>query len=407
MKWRKTSVFFPFILLLLGQNVGAQNATRDGKQVSGGIFSVISFPNLACEATNKLNGTCMTVSECNTANGEVLGSCAKGFGACCFIRMTSCGGDVRHNRTYLQNTNYPSSIEAESSSDRYCTYRFYRQSSDTCNVRLDFTEFNIGPPTRDGNTNWECVEGLTDYSKIRHADEIQRSGIALCGFNTGHHVYIDMGTVNSSPGYGELEIRLDTSSWTTFKRTWNILASFIDCGTPSTPPKGCDRYYYGNYGTGVVEAYNYNQPIKEYAARLNGYHTVCIRREKRMCQISYVPPDIDSDIEGFTVNGDPDSLFKGRNACNHPENPASCAAYVRIPQGSNTGITPFNFPPAGRCDRFCGRRLCFSHQGCDRSDHQVVTSRIIPFHLNIEMRPHSPITFENRGYKLNYQQSQC
>jgi len=405
LNWGGTAVFSFFILFLIFENVSGQNVTREEKQV-GGLFSVVSFPNLACRTDNNLNGTCMTRSECTAVNGEVQGSCARGFGGCCFIRIQACGGDVRYNQTYVQNPDYPSATMAISATeDRECVYRFYPPSSDTCNVRLDFAEFVMGPPDPKSST-WKCERGETDYVTVEHADGNMRSGIHLCGHNTGHHVYLDMGTPSSSPGYAELKLFLDSTNYQTFSRTWNILASFIDCNTPYTPPRGCQRFFFGNLGTGIVEAYNYNQPIKAYAARLNGFHTVCIRREKGMCQISYVPPDVDTDDEGFAVNGDPASLFKGRVACKHPS-PVACASYIRITQGSATGITPYGFPPGGRCDRHCGRRLCDTHQGCTSSDHDVIISRVIPFRLEIELRPHSPTSYENRGYKLNYAQSAC
>lgn len=413
MRWKNVTFFSPILLLLLIEHtVATENVTRDDKQIAGGIFSVVTFPNLACRALNGFNGTCMTKSECDTANGEVQGSCAKGFGACCFIAMKTCGGIVKQNRTYIQNPDYPSGTFSLSETEsRLCNYQFHRTGPNQCNVRLDFTTFEMGPPERDGSSKWECQPQTTDYVNFNQSDGNMRSGLLICGYNNGQHLYLDLSGENANPGYARMNMILDASHWASFGRIWNILVSYIECGTPTTPPRGCDRYYWGNYGTGIVKAYNYDQPIKKYAARLTGYHTICIRREKGMCQIGYIPPDFDQTDDGFAVNGDPASLFKGRNACQQPS-PVACVSYVRIPQGSANGLTPYGFevpasPPSPRCDRFCGRRLCLNHQGCTSSEHDQVISRVIPFHLNIEMRPHSPIGYENRGYKLNYVQSKC
>jgi len=422
MSWKKAAVFFPLVVVVqLVQGEGENDTLvvdeRDAKQ---GIFSVVSFPNLACNATGPnlpaagLNGTCMTISECNTIGGKNYGSCARGFGTCCFLSENRCGAEVKYNRTYITNEEYPD-YHTTSTSDTVCNFRFLRQSDDTCSVRLDFQDFVTTPPEYDGNSpeRFECVEGETDYITISHADNIY-SDLLICGYNVGQHVYIDMGSPTSNPNYGELVMKFDGDNWSSFKRRWNILVSYIDCGKSYTPPRGCEKFYYGNGGTGTLLAFNYDQPVGSYAGHLNGRYTICIRREQGKCQITYVPPDYDQDDEGFSINGNPNSLFVGRSACRHPS-PVNCRNHVRLPLGTLSGGRPFLYPappvtPTNadiRCDRFCGRRLCQYHQGCTSGPHMKLKSRVLPFQVHVTFYLHGPISYENRGFKLNYAQEDC
>ena len=48
-----------------------------------GVFSIIRFPNDACEGTGNKNGTCYTPEECENKGGTNSGSCASGYGVCC------------------------------------------------------------------------------------------------------------------------------------------------------------------------------------------------------------------------------------------------------------------------------------------------------------------------------------
>ena len=48
-----------------------------------GLFSVVQFPNEACNSGSGSTGTCYTASECSTKSGTVDGTCAAGFGVCC------------------------------------------------------------------------------------------------------------------------------------------------------------------------------------------------------------------------------------------------------------------------------------------------------------------------------------
>ena len=46
-------------------------------------------------------GVCLTGSECSARAGTVAGNCASGFGSCCLLASTACGGVLQYNNTYL------------------------------------------------------------------------------------------------------------------------------------------------------------------------------------------------------------------------------------------------------------------------------------------------------------------
>ena len=53
---------------------------------------------------------------------------------------------------------------------------------------------------------------------------------ALCGYNTGYHVYLEMGAVGTSPSTkAYIKFDLDSANWKSYNRRWNILASQIEC----------------------------------------------------------------------------------------------------------------------------------------------------------------------------------
>ena len=53
------------------------------------LFNLCRFQNKACDAGSNRNGTCYTEQECEDRNGEANGSCAEGFGVCCYCRSYS------------------------------------------------------------------------------------------------------------------------------------------------------------------------------------------------------------------------------------------------------------------------------------------------------------------------------
>ena len=81
------------------------------------LFSIVTFPNSACDTSSGDTGTCLSSSECQGRGGFIsgrethlfwfskilfLGTCANGFGSCCLQYLNTCGGTVNQNCTYIQ-----------------------------------------------------------------------------------------------------------------------------------------------------------------------------------------------------------------------------------------------------------------------------------------------------------------
>ncbi|CAL4076418.1 unnamed protein product, partial [Meganyctiphanes norvegica] len=121
-------------------------------------------------------GICYTARECQAIGGTSIGSCARGFGTCCYQQMT-CGGSTSNNCTYLISPNYPGTYNAAQT----CSMRITR-SSDTCQLRMDFVDFESIKPDEFGVCNEDqfTVEGEMKFTY-------------LCGSApTDWHFYLDV-----------------------------------------------------------------------------------------------------------------------------------------------------------------------------------------------------------------------
>jgi hypothetical protein len=50
------------------------------------LFTIIEFPNEPCQTAGGVNGTCYHHLECKSLGGVASGSCAQGYGVCCFCK---------------------------------------------------------------------------------------------------------------------------------------------------------------------------------------------------------------------------------------------------------------------------------------------------------------------------------
>ncbi|KAK8378873.1 hypothetical protein O3P69_009539 [Scylla paramamosain] len=107
------------------------------------LFSMVRIANTGCVADGS-SGTCYTATECRQRGGTSIGSCARGFGVCCYKEIT-CGDTTMTNCTYLVSPGYPSTY----SDALTCTMTVSR-SPDVCQLRLDFETFETFPPDQFG-----------------------------------------------------------------------------------------------------------------------------------------------------------------------------------------------------------------------------------------------------------------
>ena len=61
---------------------GQAQRTRDNKLL--GVFTIVNFPNTACNVSSSNTiGVCYTPLECQALGGSAIATCASGFGVCC------------------------------------------------------------------------------------------------------------------------------------------------------------------------------------------------------------------------------------------------------------------------------------------------------------------------------------
>ncbi|XP_042862655.1 uncharacterized protein LOC122247428 [Penaeus japonicus] len=223
--------------------------SRDQRFLS--LFTVVRFANSEC-VVNGNSGTCYTASECRREGGTEIGTCARGFGVCCYKEIT-CGGSSSTNCTYLVSPNYPGTYNEA----RSCTMSITRKP-DTCQLRLDFVEFESIAP--DGF-------GVCNDDQFTVAGE--RKFTFLCGSAPASwHFYLD---VNGKANPTEMSFLTSTLGG---NRKFKIKVSMIEC--QKKVPCGCGQYYTGN--TGSFQSFNYGG---SYLAGVD--YGICFRKEKNKC----------------------------------------------------------------------------------------------------------------------------
>ena len=84
------------LLCLLSSHLAIEqgdNVTREERQLSLGLISIINFPNSECTDVEGVEGECYTATECASRGGVSVSTCGNGIGVCCYVIMVSGGGE--------------------------------------------------------------------------------------------------------------------------------------------------------------------------------------------------------------------------------------------------------------------------------------------------------------------------
>merc|ERR1712018_217856 len=281
-------------LLILGLSyvrTETETSTNEKQGKVFSLFSVVTFPNSQCTAKSDTTeyGTCYTASECTSLGGTTDGNCAAGFGVCCIFSTSTCGTAITQNCTYIQNPSYPTTYTTTGS----CTHAVTPVSSDICQMRLDFDNFDITETTAGVCTDSFAMTGPSGQNPMN-----------LCGTLTDQHIYIE-------------NARYTTTTTLTFTivtgGTWKIKISQIECSSTARAYPDCDQYVTGV--TGTISSYNWAGSVQ---LRAKDYQH-CIRREAGYCaiQLSAAVPttspdsfDLD-DTQALALNGAVASITQG------------------------------------------------------------------------------------------------
>jgi len=367
--------------------VSGENRTS---RIYNPIVQLVNFPNDACiGSATSLTGICYSPDECSGISGGYSdGKCAQGFGVCCVIRVSGCGGTVSQNSTHIQNTGYPNAFQSATT----CSYSLKKSNTDICFLRLDFVKFVIQGPQLTASPAQSCGNDYLTFTTPSSKDPPK-----VCGYMNGQHMYLDA-SVRIADTNPSMEF---TFTGTTFERFWQIRVDQIPCGTLYTPPTGCLQWLMPESGN--VKSFNYGLDDDYHHLALQDY-AVCFRRAAGFCKIAYTPAD---DGESFYLSFTPSTptirARTGESGC-----PAD---FLIIPRGTNslTGQASCQSPApvtTTHLGRFCGRRLnCYNNA----QSNSVIYSDVLPFIIHVEMNGSegSPSDNKNRGFSLNYRQIKC
>ncbi|XP_069675740.1 uncharacterized protein [Periplaneta americana] len=361
---------------LLNETLSAGATDRDGRFLS--LFTIVQFQNQGCAASSGDNGTCLTSAECTDRGGVASGPCANGYGVCC-VFLATCGQSTKENCTYFVNQGYPGPYDGTGS----CQLTINKANPDICQFRLDFDQFNVAGP--------EPVDNMCNNDQFIVAGG--NPAPAICGINTGNHMYIDAGIGNTNP----VTLNFVTSG-PSFPRNWKVKICQIPCNTIYRAEEGCLQYFTGV--SGQIKSFNYDPGAGLQLSKQD--YSICIRMERNFCGIQYTscPDSVNNRTHAFTMSGN----TQGQSAVSSSTGtlgPNSCNAdWIIIPCATNVGRTGL---PA--CiDRICG--------GTFNTEISTTPSTIIstvkPFRLTVHTNNvEAPNDVGNRGFCLNYVQQPC
>jgi len=303
-------------------------------------FSVINFPNIACNGTNRV-GTCYTAEECAERDGTAEGQCADGFGVCCQTQIP-CGGASRENNSFMmmaQVNNPPSSV---------CSHKIVPLNSNICRIRLDFTLFNIAGPVLgtvvaaagDPATTTGGAIGTCNRDTFSVSSPGNLATPIICGLNTGQHLFVDAVTAGNTATF--------TFNTDVVARSYDIRVIQFECGDTQGGPSDCLQYFTGP--TGTVASFNFPLNTATVGATethlVNQHYQVCFRRESGRCRICYIPSvTVEGTANNIPAKQSSFGLSVSSNAATDPAlsetDPGNCMAdYLTIPYAFSS--TPAN-----------------------------------------------------------------
>merc|ERR550532_3154491 len=362
---------------------GALNRTEDDPRFLS-LFTIVSFKNDACQSGTGNNGTCYSSSDCSKLGGTASGSCASGFGVCCLFTKT-CGGSTNNNCTYFQNSGYPSTYDSVGS----CQLTVNKCASGVCQLRLDFDNFVLAQPE---STDHQCQD---DQFIVSGGSPIP----AICGTNSGAHMYVDMGLATNNP----ITLTVVTSR-NSFSRSFSIKVTQIDCTSLTKAGDGCLQYFTGVSGN--VFSYNYNDGSGLQLS--NTDYTICVRMERNFCGIQYTacPDTVNAPAMSFSITG------QGTEGSNVGVGTDGCLTdWISIPCATNSNNPSAQSGTPSVCvDRICG--MVFNSAASPGGSASVpVSSYSKPFNIRVHTDSlegsTTPAESSNRGFCLNYVQQPC
>ncbi|XP_022188464.2 uncharacterized protein LOC111047104 [Nilaparvata lugens] len=333
------------------------------------LFTIVNFPNELCVDGDETFGTCYHQSECERLGGSVKGTCANGYGVCCYIQNT-CGQRTNANGTYFVAGNFLDTSEHDVSA---CSLTIEKSDASVKQIRVDFIYFKVSDPIN-GNCGIDKFV-VTGQNRNNIVPEI-------CGVNTGQHIYLDV-----DMSEGPVMIAILSSKMRGVPKNFVIKVLQLRDGDALLAPNSCLQYHVSN--TGTISSFNYQPNATDLS---NGYmnnlnYAVCIKKEYGFCSITYSNLINKIDMPFELKNLDEDGMFT--------VNPGEA------------GVESYNCPDdyiVLNKVKLCGYRLNDASENPDfRSNHLIRDTDNGPFVVSV--RTNSNIT--GKGFSLQYKQIPC
>ncbi|CAL4107685.1 unnamed protein product, partial [Meganyctiphanes norvegica] len=175
------------------------------------------FANLECQQGDSY-GFCVTSLECSNFGGTSLGSCARGFGTCCFKSLTTCDTTSNMNVTYIRNPDWSSATTSSGT----CNY-YIERAANVCQLRLDFEKFEMYIPSADGDTD----DGKCDNDKLTITPKSADTFDYFCGkMPPKFHYYVDVRDISTDT---HTNFQFTMGSAVTQSRYWSIRVTQVSC----------------------------------------------------------------------------------------------------------------------------------------------------------------------------------
>ena len=180
-----------------------------------------------------------------------------------------------------------------------CRYTICKCNPLICQIRLDFTAFELAPPFTCGGSSTSVACTTTDgpligdciYDTFMVTSPGSTAPPVICGYNTGQHMYI-----TSSDLCNNIVIKMDPEY--TFSRRWDIKVTQYECGQHQNmiAPPGCLQWNTGTIGTiqnfNFKDTSSYHLSSQKYAKSMLtilitwiSRYSICWRRERTYCSL--------------------------------------------------------------------------------------------------------------------------
>lgn len=223
--------------------------------------------------------------------------------------MSSCGGTVENNCTYIDNPSYPSAYTSTTS----CSFTVKRCQDDICQIRLDFFKTILMQPQSSGSVFGICSDTVLKVTGGTTSNSIINKPPDLCGILTDQHVYIDSGRASTA---ATLAFSFG-SAGSGSANVWRIKVTQIECWSATRAPPGCLQYFYGK-ARHTVESFGWDG-TKTYStggSLAKMFYTTCFRPEKGMCGQYFSQTPVSSSLDAFELgNEEADELSDYGTQC--------------------------------------------------------------------------------------------